>query len=179
MIVMIYTPLRKLLLIFQGYKMELTQEIKDRINDLIKIYPEKDAALIPALHLARDKFNIVSPELEVQVAEMFGLKPVKVHSVASFYTMLNQHPVGKYNLKFCATLGCAMSGGENLVETACEMLGLKVGEVTADGLFSVNYTECLGSCGTSPVMQINTEPYIENLTREKLQEVIKGLRETK
>ncbi|GAB4307591.1 MAG: NAD(P)H-dependent oxidoreductase subunit E [Myxococcota bacterium] len=156
--------------------MELTKELKEDISELMKLYPDKTAALIPALHLVRDKFNILTPELEEQVAGLFNLEPIRVHSVASFYSMLNQQPVGKYDIKFCATLGCGITGGESLMDYACEVLNVKLGEVTADGKFSVNLVECLGSCGTGPAMQINREPYIENLTREKLKKIIEELK---
>ena len=130
--------------------------------------------LLPALHAAQDEFGWLPGEVMDAVAEYIEIHPAQVREVASFYTMYNLKPVGKYNLKICTNVSCALRGAEDLVEYCEERMGIKCGQTTPDMKFTVEKEECLGACGTAPVMWLNKE-YHENLDVPKMQEILDGL----
>jgi NADH-quinone oxidoreductase subunit E len=109
------------------------------------------------------------------VAEILNLRPIEVYEVASFYSMYNLKPVGKYMLEFCHTATCATAGVESLIEYTQKKLGIKTGETTADGLFTIKEVECLGACGYAPMLQLG-KSYREHLTPEKIDALIEELR---
>ena len=137
---------------------------------IIKRYPEgkQKSALLPLLHLAQAEFGgWLSPQTMDYVASILNIKPIEVYEVASFYTMYNLKPVGKCLIEVCRTGPCMLRGANDLVEYIETKLGIKEGETTADGLFTLKTTECLGSCGTAPMLQCGAD-YYENLTNEKV-----------
>lgn len=137
---------------------------------IIKRYPEgkQKSALLPLLHLAQAEFGgWLSPQTMDYVASILNIKPIEVYEVASFYTMYNLKPVGKCLIEVCRTGPCMLRGANDLVEYIENKLNIKEGETTADGLFTLKTTECLGSCGTAPMLQCGAD-YYENLTNEKV-----------
>lgn len=155
---------------FSDAAMALAQKI-------IKRYPEgrQKSALLPVLHLAQAEFGgWLSPETMDYVADILKLKPIEVYEVASFYTMYNLRPVGKCLLEVCRTGPCMLRGADDIVEYLEEKLGIKDGETTPDGMFTLKTVECLASCGTAPMMQVG-QHYIENLTSEKLDGILENL----
>jgi NADH-quinone oxidoreductase subunit E len=144
-----------------------SEQVLAEIDGILKRYPDKRSALIPVLTIAQREFGWISEAVMVYVAELLELTPPKVFEVVTFYTMLNQKPVGKYHIQLCKTLSCALVGADDLAGHIVAKLGIRPGETTPDGQFSFKLVECLGSCGTAPAVQIN-DAYYENLTREKL-----------
>jgi len=155
-------------------EINMTEALMQRINELISHYPEENrkSALIPVLHEVQDAHqNWLSIELMDKVAEILHIKPVEVYEVATFYTMFNLKPIGKSMFEFCQTSPCCLNGVENLMDYTCEKLGVKVGEITADGLFEVRGVECLGACGYAPMMQLG-DFYKEHLNEQKIDQII-------
>ncbi len=153
----------------------LSSEAKEKITQLKSRYPRAKSALLPALHLAqREHDGWLSDEVMAEVAELMALPPAEVRSVASFYTMFNRRPVGKYLVQVCTNISCSLLGAAHIVEHLKGKLGIEVGETTADGLFTLLEVECLGSCGTAPMMQVN-DTYYENLTAERVDEILTEL----
>lgn len=147
-----------------------SKETLEIVEKMVARYPEgrHKSALIPVLHLAQAEFGgWLSPETMNYVASVLNLKPIEVYEVASFYSMFNLKPVGKCVLEVCHTGPCAINGGEALVEYLSKKLNIKVGETTSDGMFTLKAVECLGSCGTAPMLQCGKD-YFENLTDEKV-----------
>jgi NADH-quinone oxidoreductase subunit E len=116
----------------------------------------------------------LSPDVLREVAGILGIPPIAARSVASFYTMYNRKPVGRYLIQVCTNLSCSLMGAEHIVERLRQKLGIDVGETTPDDLFTLMTVECLGSCGTAPMMQINDD-YYENLTEERLDQILAEL----
>lgn len=140
------------------------------VQRIIKHYPEgkQKSALLPLLHVAQAEFGgWLSPETMDYVASILNIKPIEVYEVASFYTMYNLKPVGKCLIEVCRTGPCMLRGANDIVEHIENKLGIKEGETTADGMFTLKTTECLGSCGTAPMLQCGAD-YYENLTNEKV-----------
>jgi NADH-quinone oxidoreductase subunit E len=144
------------------------------IQNLMKRYPEgrQKSALIPALHIAQAEFDgwLSAPVMD-KIAELLSIKPIEVYEVASFYSMFNLKPVGKCLIEICRTSSCWLRGANDVVAHVEKRLGIKDGETTADGKFTLKTVECLGSCGTAPMLQIG-EQFHENLTLEKVDELI-------
>ncbi len=155
-----------------------SKESLEIIEKMVARYPEgkHKSALIPVLHIAQAEFGgWLSTETMDYVASILQLKPIEVYEVASFYSMFNLKPVGKCVLEVCHTGPCAINGGEALVEYLSKKLNIKVGETTTDGMFTLKAVECLGSCGTAPMLQCGAN-YFENLTNEKTDELIEKLK---
>ncbi len=156
-------------------KVVFSDKAQKEFQDIISRYPEKRAALLMVLHLAQREFGWLSREVMEYVAELLDLTPGDVYDTASFYTMFYKKPMGKYHIQVCHTLSCALRGARNIYEHLEKKLGISEGEVTPDGKFSLMKVECLGACGTAPVVQINDD-YYENLTIEKLDEILNNLK---
>lgn len=156
---------------FQADTLKLIQEIKGR-------YPEgkHKSALLPVLHLAQAEFDgwLSTPVMDL-VAEVLDILPIEVYEVASFYSMYNLKPVGKCLLEVCRTSSCWLLGAEDIVEHIEKKLGIKEGETTPDGMFTLKTVECLGSCGTAPMMQCGAQ-FHENLTFEKVDSILDTLK---
>ena len=141
---------------------------------LLTRYPDRKAVILPALHLAQKEFGYVSDEAIVYIAGLVGTSPSEIEGVATFYTMYNRKPVGKYHVQICRNISCSLLGAEHLIEHVSKKLGVRPGETTPDGKFTLAKVECLGSCGTAPVMQVNDE-YHENLTVESIDRILDNL----
>jgi NADH-quinone oxidoreductase E subunit len=141
---------------------------------LLTRYPDRKAVILPVLHLAQKEFGYVSDEAIVYIAGLVGTSPAEIEGVASFYTMYNRQPVGKYHVQICRNISCSLLGAEHLIEHVAGKLGVKPGGTTPDGKFTLSLAECLGSCGTAPVMQINDD-YYENLTEASIDAILDKL----
>lgn len=157
---------------------EFSKEKLDKVAEIISRYPEgrQKSALLPVLHLAQEEFGgwLDVPVLDY-VASLLSIKPIEVYEVASFYTMYNLKPVGKYVFEVCQTGPCMLNGSDNIIAYIKEKLGIGPGETTADGLFSLKPAECLGACGYAPMMQLGKH-YREHLTKEKVDAIIEECR---
>ncbi|HVT45017.1 MAG TPA: NAD(P)H-dependent oxidoreductase subunit E [Thermoanaerobaculia bacterium] len=156
-------------------KVEFSLEAKRRFDDLLPRYPTRMAVLLPTLHLAQEEWGWISPEVVVYVADLLELSPATVFGVVSFYNMYNQRPVGKYHLQVCTNLSCMLGGAYDIYDRLQEKLGIAPGETTADGRFTLVEVECLGSCDTAPVVQVNND-YHEGLTMETTERLVDGLK---
>lgn len=162
-------------------EINMTEALMERINELLSHYPadKKKSALLPVLHDVQDAHdNWLSIELMDKVAEILEIKPIEVYEVVSFYTMFNRRPIGKFMFEFCQTSSCCLRDAENLMDYTCEKLGVKLGEPTPDGMFEVRGVECLGACGYAPMLQLG-DFYKENLTKEKIDELIEDCKNGK
>ncbi len=160
--------------------MQFSDETLVLVNKIIRRYPEgkQKSALLPVLHLAQAEFDgWLSPAVMAYVASILSIKPIEVYEVASFYSMYNLSPVGKCLIEVCQTGPCWLRGADEIVAHLESKLNIKVGETTADGMFTLKTVECLGSCGTAPMLQCGSKFY-ENLTTEKVDEVVDQLRNT-
>ncbi|MEP7320856.1 MAG: NAD(P)H-dependent oxidoreductase subunit E [Saprospiraceae bacterium] len=145
------------------------------VNEIIIRYPEgkHKSALIPLLHLAQNEFGgWLSPESMDYVASILKIAPVEVYEVATFYSMFNLQPVGKYMLEVCQTGPCGLNGADKIINYLKHKLNIDIGETSADGLFTLKTVECLASCGTAPMMQVG-EHYYENLTPSSIDHLLK------
>jgi NADH-quinone oxidoreductase subunit E len=149
-------------------------------NRLVARYPEgkQKSALLPVLHLAQDSFGgWLSTETMDYVAELLSITPIEVYEVATFYSMYNTKPVGKYMFEVCQTGPCMLRGSDDIIAYIEKTLGIKPGETTADGLFTLKTVECLGACGYAPMMQLGKH-YREHLTKEKVDAIIDECKKT-
>ena len=154
---------------------EFPPEVKKRFDELLPRYPTKEAVLIPALHLVQETWGWISPEAVHYLSELLDLSPATVFGVVSFYDMLDQRPVGKYRLRVCTNLSCMVTNAYDIYEHLCEKLDVKPGQNTKDGLYTVVEVECLGSCGTAPVVQVNND-YHESMSVEKMDALLDRLK---
>jgi NADH-quinone oxidoreductase subunit E len=141
---------------------------------LVSRYPEdkQKSALLPVLHLAQDTFGgWLSSDTMDYVASLLNIEPIEVYEVATFYSMYNLKPVGKYMFEVCQTGPCMVSGCDNIIDYIKEKLNIGVGETTADGMFTLKTVECLGACGYAPMMQLG-KTFREHLTKEKVDSII-------
>ena len=152
----------------------LSEKFYGEMKKLEPRYPNKVALLLPALHSAQTEYGWLPPEALDEVATYIGIHPAQVREVASFYTMYNLKPVGKYDMKICTNVSCFLRGAEELIEHAERKLGIRCGETTKDRKFTLREEECLGACGTAPAMMLNDD-YVENLDTKKLDELLKSL----
>jgi NADH-quinone oxidoreductase E subunit len=153
----------------------LSEQSKFEIYKIRDEYPDPQSALLPALALAQRDYGGWLPEAAFdEVAVVLDLPATKVASVASFYTMFNRQPVGRHLIQVCTNIACSLLGAEHLVEHISRKLGIAVGETTADGKFTLLEVECLGSCGTAPMMQVDDQ-YYENLTEAKIDQILASL----
>ena len=150
-----------------------TPEMMAQVEHFTKQYPEgkQKSAIIPLLHIVQKKYGWVSVEAQDKVAELLQLQPIEVYEVATFYTMFHLHPVGQYVLEVCRTGPCMIVGAEDICKYLENKLGIKEGEITADGLFTWRTVECLGACGYVPMMQVG-DNFHEYLTPEKMDKLL-------
>ena len=153
----------------------LAEKYKDKIAEIISRYPEKRAALLPLLWLAQEEHGYVPETAMREIAGLLGLTPPQVYETATFYTMLNRQPIGKYHIQVCRSLMCALVGSEQLLGWIHAKLGIKPGQTTPDGLFTLSTVECLASCGTGPMMQVNDDFY-EQLIQKKVNRILDDLK---
>ena len=150
----------------------------DKVAEIISRYPEgkQKSALLPVLHMAQDEFGgwLDLPVMDY-VATLLNIEPIEVYEVASFYSMYNLKPVGKYMFEVCHTGPCMVSGSDSIIDYIKQKLNIGVGETTADGMFTLKTVECLGACGYAPMMQLGKH-YREHLTKAKVDSIIEECR---
>jgi NADH-quinone oxidoreductase subunit E len=154
--------------------MQFSQEKLNRVGEIISRYPQgkQKSALLPVLHLAQDEFGgwLDTPVMDY-VATLLQIEPIEVYEVASFYSMYNLKPVGKYLFEVCQTGPCMLNGSDQIIDYIKQKLNIGVGETTTDGLFTLKTVECLGACGYAPMMQLG-KTYREHLTKEKVDAIV-------
>ena len=152
----------------------LSKKFYDEMAKLEPRYPNKVALILPALHQAQEESGWLSPDVLEEVGAYIGVHPAQIREVASFYTMYNLKPVGKYHLKICTNVACALRGAEALVEHCEKKFGVQCGGTTADRKFTLMEEECLGACGTAPAMMLNDD-YHESLDVSRLDKLLAEL----
>ena len=155
----------------------ISEQAHSRFAREVAKYPsdQKQSAVMACLTIVQEEMGFVSAESEKIVGEYLGMAPIAVHEVTTFYNMYNQRPVGKYKLNVCTNLPCQLRDGAKALEHLQHKLGISMGETTADGLFTLQQSECLGACADSPVMLVNDLTMCSFMTNEKLDQLIAGL----
>ena len=157
---------------------EFSKDKLDKVNEIVSRYPagKHKSALLPVLHLAQEEFGgwLDVPVMDY-VAGLLHIEPIEVYEVASFYSMYNLKPVGRYIFEVCQTGPCMVNGSDEIINYIKEKLGIGVGETTADRMFTLKTVECLGACGYAPMMQLGKN-YREHLTKEKVDAIIEECR---
>lgn len=158
-------------------ELSFTQEELDEIEKIKAKFPTDKAATLQVLWVAQRKYGHVEPDVQKLVADTLNLPAAHVHGVASFYTQYYKEEMGKFVLDVCTCLSCQLCGGYEILHHLEDELGIKAGETTDDGMFSIQEVECLGACGYAPMLQVTNGVYVNNLTEEKADELIQNLRE--
>ena len=154
----------------------LTEQGLAEVKKELARYEAKESAIIPSLYIAqKENKGFITPGMITHLAKVMDIPEARINEVFKFYTMFNQKPVGKYHVQVCTNISCALEGGRELANHICHELGVKLNEVTADGRFTVSRVECLGSCGTAPMMQVN-DNYHEKLTPETAMNLLRGMK---
>jgi len=159
---------------------EFSKEKLDKVHELISHYPQgkQKSAILPILHLAQQEFGgWLDVNTMDYVASLLNIQPIEVYEVATFYSMYNLKPVGKYIFEVCQTGPCMLNGSDDIIRYIQQKLGIGIGETTKDGLFTLKVVECLGACGYAPMMQLGKN-YREHLTKEKVDSIIEECRAT-
>jgi len=152
----------------------LGAEFERHVDAIVARYPVPKAALLPVLWAVQERQGWIAPAAEEWVARRLGVTPAHVHGVVTFYTMYKPRPTGRHHIQVCTTLSCMLRGGDELLAHLEQRLGIRCGEVTPDGRFSLVRVECLGSCGTAPMFQLNDD-YHEDLTPAKVDALLADL----
>ena len=158
--------------------LKVSAEAQKRAQEIIGQYPQKRSAVMPLLYIAQEHTKYITQSAVEWVAAQLEMPPVQVWEVATFYTMYYKKPVGQYHVQVCRTLPCALRGARKVSEYFHKKFGVNPGEVTKDGMWSFEEVECLGSCGTAPMCQIN-DVFFENLTDEKLDQLVARIEKEK
>ena len=156
----------------------ISEAAKQRFAKEVVKYPadQKQSAVMACLAIVQQEAGFVSVESEREVAEYLGMPPIAVHEVTTFYNMYNQRPVGRYKLNVCTNLPCQLRDGLSALQHLERKLEIHMGETTADGVFTLQQSECLGACGDSPVLLVNDRTMCSFMSHEKLDQLIDGLR---
>ena len=149
----------------------LTRDRLNEANEILKRYPTKRAALLPVLWLVQEQEGYVPDDAVIYIAQLLDLAPAEVLGVVTFYTMFQKKPIGRHHIQVCTNMCCRLRGADMVLEHLKKRLGVDVGESTPDSKFHLSTVECLGSCGTAPMMQIDND-YYENLDAEKIDKII-------
>ena len=155
--------------------MILTEETTKQMREKASQYPQRKSAILPALTIAYHQVGHLNNDIYKEISRVIRVPHVEVAEAATFYTLFPKQPVGKYLIQVCHNISCALLGADSLVAYLEQKLGIKKGETTSDKLFTLVTVECLGSCATAPMMQINQD-YYENLTREKVDGILEELK---
>ena len=153
---------------------EYSGELRKKIDEVVGLYPKKEAAILPVLRLVQNEVGFISPEEEKFIARILGIKPLRVREVVSFYTMISPRPLGKYHIQVCSNLSCHLLGGDKLIDYLKAKLGLGIGETTPDQKFTLSTVECLGACETAPCMMVNFD-YYGHLDKDKIDQILDRL----
>ena len=155
---------------------KLSDEGRKKVESELKRYEARESAIIPSLYLAQsENKGWINAEVISELSGLMDIPESRINEVFKFYTMFNQKPVGKFHVQVCTNISCALEGGRELATHICKELNVKYDEVTHDGRFTVSKVECLGSCGTAPMMQVN-DRYHENLTHESAMNLLRGMK---
>jgi NADH-quinone oxidoreductase subunit E len=156
----------------------ISESTKTRFAREVAKYPadQKQSAVMACLAIVQQELGHVSVESEQQIADYLGMPAIAVHEVTTFYNMYNQHKVGKYKLNVCTNLPCQLRDGLKALQHLEQRLGIEMGETTADGLFTLQQSECLGACADSPVMLVNDRTMCSFMSNDKLDQLVDGLR---
>ncbi len=154
---------------------EFREETKKKIKEVVARYPRKEAAILPVLHITQKEFGYISAKEEKLVAQVLGIEPIRVRELVTFYTMLNQEPLGKYHIQVCSNLSCSLLGADKLIDYLKEKLYVEPGETTKDKKFTLSLVECLGACEQAPCIMINFD-YYGDLDKKKIDEILDGLK---
>ena len=157
-------------------ELSFSSENEGKIREALDRYPDPEACLLPTLHLAQEQFGYLNHETMELVATRLGLPPESVISTATFYTMYNKRPVGKYHIQVCCNVSCYLTGSDQVLKALLRELAIGPGETTEDGLFTLSTVQCLASCGTGPALQVN-ETFHENMDEAKVEALVAALRE--
>jgi NADH-quinone oxidoreductase E subunit len=153
-----------------------TEELLKEAENIIAQYPQRKAAIMPLLWLVQEKLGYIPKEAIDEVAELTGTTPVHVEAVVKFYEMFHERPVGKYQLMLCTNVSCLLRGADKTLQKLKEVLGIDVGETTPDGLFTLEEVECLAACDKAPVLLVNAVELFENVTPDKVEQIVAELR---
>lgn len=151
-----------------------TPDNLEKIEALKKRYPQPQALALPLLWMAQEQEEYITLDAIDVIAKTCDNAPMELYRVATFYTMFKLEPLGKHHIQLCKTLSCALCGKDEILNHIKNKIGIEVGETSEDGSFTLSQVECLGSCGTAPMMQINETNY-ENLTPEKIDQILEEL----
>ena len=156
----------------------ISEAAKQRFAKEVAKYPadQRQSAVMACLAIVQHEAGFVSVDSEREVAGYLGMAPIAVHEVTTFYNMYNQHPVGKYKLNVCTNLPCQLRDGASALQHLEHKLGIQMGETTADGMFTLQQSECLGACADSPVLLVNDRTMCSFMSHEKLDRLVDGLR---
>lgn len=155
---------------------KLSEQGLAEVKKELSRYEAKDSAIIPSLYIAqKENKGFITPDIIRHLSQVMDIPEARINEVFKFYTMFNQKPVGKYHVQVCTNISCALEGGREMANHICHELGVKFDEVTSDGRFTVSKVECLGSCGTAPMMQVN-DTYHEKLTPETAMNLLRGMK---
>jgi len=155
--------------------LQFSPETYKKFEETVARYPKKEAAMLPVLYLAQQEFGYIGSEAIEYVAKLMDQAPARVRGIVTFYTMYNMRPIGRHHIQVCRTLPCALRGAEKVTAFLTQKLGIKPGQTTEDGRFTLSEVECLASCGTAPMMQVNDD-YYENLTEEKIERILETMK---
>ncbi len=155
-----------------------TESTKQRFAREVAKYPaeQKQSAVMACLSIVQQEQGFVSQAAEAEIAAYLGMPEIAVHEVTTFYNMYNQSPVGKYKITVCTNLPCQLREGQTALDHVCHKLGIHAGDTTADGLFTVQQSECLGACADAPVLLVNDRTMCSYMTQDKLDQLIDGLK---
>lgn len=156
-------------------EIKFTEENLRKLEEIKSHYPTNDAALMPALWIAQEQFGWISIDVMKYMGDLLKIPYEHIYGVLKFYTMYNKSPVGKYHFQVCTNISCMLRGSYDILDYLSKKLNIKTGETTEDKLFTLSEVECLGSCGTAPMMQVNNY-YKENLTKELIDKIIADLK---
>ena len=157
--------------------MQLSKETLDKIDARVEKYPVKRSAALPLLHLIQEEKGYVPEEAIEWIAKRLELEPINIYEIVTFYPMLKRSPMGRKHVRVCRTLSCALRGGYQVCKTLQEQLGCKLDETSPNGEFSIEFVECLASCGTAPVVMVNDEHH-DNMDDEKTVALCRELKKT-
>lgn len=155
---------------------QLSEDAKAKIQAELKRYESRQSAVLPALYIGqKENHGHVNADVIRALSKEMDIPESQINEVFTFYTMYNKDKIGKYHIQVCRTLSCMLNGAQELTAHLCKELEVKLGEVSKDGRFTVTEVECLGSCGTAPMMQV-ADKYYENLTPESAMNILRGMK---
>ena len=155
-------------------RQSIVEDLSEPIAEIVKRYPKRRSAIMPALYLAQEKYGCIDETTYQAISQILDVPEIWVFELASFYTLYNRKEIGKYHLQLCTNVPCMLRGTYDLMEHLQSRLGIKNGETSKDGLFTLTAVECIGSCDVAPAMMIN-QSYHNNLSKEQLDKILEGL----